>query len=93
MALKKRNIFNYKKNQAWAEHLTVVMQLGLTMAGCIVFCFFVGRYLDRWLGSGGLFVAIFIVLGVVGGAVTTYRQILEITADTQKDRDSGNGSD
>ncbi|WP_372682237.1 AtpZ/AtpI family protein, partial [Desulfosarcina sp.] len=26
------------------------MQLGLTMAGCIVFCFFVGHYLDKWLG-------------------------------------------
>ena len=93
MISKKLNIFNLKKNQAWAEHLTIVMQLGLTMAGCIVFCFFVGRYLDRWLGTGGLFVAIFTVLGVVGGAVTAYRQILEITADTQKDRDSHNGSD
>jgi ATP synthase protein I len=88
----KNNIFNYKKNQAWAEHMTIVMQLGLTMAGCIVFCFFVGRYLDRWLGTGGLFVAIFTVLGVIGGAVTAYRQILEITADPQKDSDAGNGS-
>lgn len=93
MTVKKRNIFNFKQNQAWAEPVTIVMQLGLTMAGCIVFCFFVGRYLDRWIGTGGLFVAIFTVLGVVGGAVTTYRQILEITADMQKERDPDNGSD
>ena len=39
--------FNYKKNRAWAENLTIVMQIGLTMAGCIVFCFFVGLYLDK----------------------------------------------
>ncbi|MDH4010504.1 MAG: AtpZ/AtpI family protein, partial [Desulfobacterales bacterium] len=23
------------------------MQIGLTMAGCIVFCFFIGLYLDK----------------------------------------------
>ena len=68
-------IFNYKKNRAWAESLSIVMQIGLTMAGCIVFCFFVGLYLDRWLGTRGIFVTIFIILGIVGGAVTVYRQI------------------
>ena len=34
--------FNFKKNQVWAESSHIVMQIGLTMAGCIVFCFFVG---------------------------------------------------
>jgi F0F1-type ATP synthase assembly protein I len=47
------------------------------MAGCIVFCFFIGLYLDKWLGTKGVFVTIFIILGVVGGAVTVYRQILQ----------------
>lgn len=68
-------IFNYKKNRAWAESLTIVMQIGLTMAGCIVFCFFVGLYLDKWLGTRGIFVTLFIIFGIVGGAVTVYRQI------------------
>ena len=92
MVSKKHNIFNFKKNQAWVEHPTIVMQLGLTMAGCVVFCFFVGRYLDRWLGTGGLFVAIFIVLGVIGGAVTVYRQILEFTEEKPREHDPPNGS-
>ncbi|MGD8943360.1 MAG: AtpZ/AtpI family protein [Desulfobacterales bacterium] len=70
-------VFNYKKNRAWAENLSIVMQIGLTMAGCIVFCFFIGLYLDKWLGTKGVFVTIFIILGVVGGAVTVYRQILQ----------------
>ncbi|RUA03847.1 MAG: hypothetical protein DSY89_00045 [Deltaproteobacteria bacterium] len=74
-------IFNFKKNRAWAENLTIVMQLGLTMAGCIVFMFFVGRYLDRWLGTRGIFISLFTILGVIGGANVTYRQIMEITAD------------
>ena len=34
--------FDYKKNRPWAENLTIVMQIGLTMAGCIAFCFFIG---------------------------------------------------
>jgi len=88
-------VFNYKKNRAWAENLTIVMQLGLTMAGCIVFCFFVGYYLDKWLSTTGVFITIFTVLGVLGGANVAYRQILEITQTTDNDDDThpGNGSD
>ena len=57
------------------------MQLGLTMAGCIVFCFFVGYYLDKWLETRGIFLTIFIILGVLGGGWTVYRQIVETDKD------------
>ena len=86
--------FDYKKNRAWAENLTIVMQLGLTMAGCIVFCFFVGLYLDKWLGTRGIFVTVFTLLGVIGGANVAYRQVMDIFKDKDKDlRRSKNGSD
>lgn len=65
------------------------MQLGLTMAGCIIFCFLVGRAIDGWLGARGVFSVIFIVLGVVGGGVVVYRQIMEILEE-DKDRKSQN---
>lgn len=85
-------LLNYKKNRVWAENLTIVMQIGLTMAGCIVFCFFVGLYLDKWLGTRGIFVSIFTVLGVIGGGVTVYRQIMEVIEDKRDDRENrGNG--
>ena len=45
---------DYKKHRAWAENLSIVMQIGLTMAGCVGFCFFIGLTLDRWLGIRGL---------------------------------------
>ena len=80
--------FNYKKNRAWAENLTIVMQIGLTMAGCIVFCFFVGLYLDKWVGTKGIFVTIFTVLGVIGGGVTVYRQIMEVIDTKDSDREN-----
>ena len=85
-------VFNYKKNRAWAENLSIVMQIGLTMAGCILFCFFIGLYLDKWLGTRGVFVTIFIILGVIGGAVTVYRQIIQtLDNQSQKKGNSSNG--
>ncbi len=72
-------LFNYKRDRAWVENVYIVTQLGLTMAGCITLCFFIGLYLDRWLGTKGVFITIFIILGVIGGANVVYRQILEIT--------------
>ena len=78
-------LFNYKKNRAWTENLTIVMQIGLTMAGCIIFCFFLGLYIDKWLGIRGIFVTIFTILGVIGGGITVYRQILEVIEDNNNE--------
>jgi F0F1-type ATP synthase assembly protein I len=83
-----RMVFNYKKNRAWAESLHIVMQIGLTMAGCIIFCFFIGLYLDKWLGTKGLFVVVFVVLGIIGGGITVYRQILDVTSDNIEDKEN-----
>lgn len=63
------------------------MQIGLTMVGCILFCLWIGHLLDEWLGTKGIFITVFIILGIVGGAVTVYRQIMEFMApDEQKNR-------
>ncbi len=71
-------VLDFKKHHGWSEGLTVVMQLGLTMAGCILFCFWVGYRLDKWLGTRGVFITIFLLLGVAGGGVTAYRQIMDM---------------
>ncbi len=77
--------FNHKKNRSWAVQLTLVMQLGLTMVGSIAFCFFIGFYLDRWLHTKGVFIALFTILGVIGGAVTVFRQIQKTFDNQPKD--------
>lgn len=87
MSDKKKSFFSYGKNRAWTENAALVMQIGLTMAGSIMFCFFVGLYLDRWLGTRGVFLVVFILFGVVGGAVTVYRQI----GDMLKDKEDKHG--
>jgi ATP synthase protein I len=81
---KKKKFFNYDKNRDWTENFALVMQIGLTMVGSIMFCFFIGLYLDKWLGTRGLFLIIGILLGIIGGGVTVYRQILDMLKDKHK---------
>lgn len=84
---KKKRFFDYNKNRDWTENFALMMQIGLTMAGSIVFCFFVGLYLDRWLGTGGFFLIMGIFLGIAGGGYTVYRQIMDMLRDKRKDED------
>ena len=53
-----------------------MLQLGLTMAGCIAFGFFTGRWLDGWLGGGGIWTVLLLLFGIIGGGVVCYRQIM-----------------
>jgi ATP synthase protein I len=76
---REHNIFDFKKHGKWMDDLVLVTQLGLTMAGSILFCFAIGYYLDKWLHTRGLFISIFILLGVAGGGYTAYRQIMGVT--------------
>jgi ATP synthase protein I len=71
-------IFDFKKHGRLLDDIVVVSQLGLTMAGSILFCFAIGYFLDKWLGPGGLFITIFIILGIIGGGITVYRQIGQV---------------
>jgi ATP synthase protein I len=75
---------DFKKHRLWAEHVAVVSQIGLTLVGCIVFCFFIGRAIDHWLGTKGVFITIFIILGIAGGANVAYRQIMKVTEQDRK---------
>ncbi len=94
MPKRKKKIFDYNKDRAWVENLYIVTQLGLTMVGCIALCFFIGLYIDKWLGTRGVFITIFIILGVIGGANVVYRQIIEITEQKENDKiNSENGID
>jgi ATP synthase protein I len=75
-----------KETRKILEQLTIVSQLGLTMAGSIGLGLLIGYYLDKWLKTGGIFLVIFIFLGVVGGGHTVYRQIKELESDDKEPR-------
>ena len=68
----------------WADDLTLVSQLGLTMAGSILFCFAIGYHLDKWLHTKGLFITLFILLGIAGGGYTVYRAIMKTLGQEEK---------
>lgn len=76
--------FNLKNDKAWIEDLALLSQVGLTMAGSILFCLAVGFYLDKWLGTKGLFITVFILLGIAGGGYTAYRQIASVIKTGRK---------
>ena len=88
MTKRGKSLFGFGTHRVWAENVSIVLQIGLTMAGCIGFCFFVGLMLDRWLGLKGVFLTVFTILGVVGGGNVVYRQIMEmITEKSDRRRD------
>ena len=74
-----------KESRKIFEQLVLVSQLGLTMVGSIGLGFAIGYFLDKWLGTRGIFLILFILLGIVGGGYTVYRQIRELE-DTEKDK-------
>ncbi len=78
--------FNFKEQRTNAEYLALTMQLRLTMAGSIGLGLAIGYYLDRWLGTKGILLVVFILLGVIGGGVTCYRQIMELDSEEKPDR-------
>jgi len=82
--MKKLVFFDYKANKVWANDVYIIMQLGLTMVGCIALCLFVGYKIDNILNLRGIFTSVFIILGIIGGANVVYRQIQEVT----KEKDS-----
>jgi ATP synthase protein I len=71
--------------EVW-DHLALVMQVGLTFVGSVLFCLAIGYWLDRWLGIRGPFTVLFILLGIAGGGYTVYRQIMEMDP-TKSDKD------
>ncbi|MCB2188166.1 MAG: AtpZ/AtpI family protein [Deltaproteobacteria bacterium] len=62
--------------EVW-EQWALTMQVGLTFAGSMLFCFAIGYWLDRWLGTKGLLIVVGLLLGVAGGGYMVYRQIME----------------
>jgi ATP synthase protein I len=84
-------IFDFKKDHQWVEDVALVSQVGLTMGGSILFCFAIGYFLDKWLQTKGLFITIFIILGVIGGGFTVYRQI-ENMLNLKKKAESESGT-
>lgn len=61
------------------ETLALVPQLGLTIAIPIVLGAYAGHWIDGKLGTGVIFSIILLFVGIAGGIVGAYRQVMMIT--------------
>ena len=68
------------------EQMSLVTHLGLSMAGSIILGFAIGYWLDKWLHTRGLFLVIFIILGVMGGGWLVYKNIMALDDGSDEDK-------
>ncbi|MFH1644908.1 MAG: AtpZ/AtpI family protein [Candidatus Omnitrophota bacterium] len=66
--MKKNNLIYY---------FSLVTQIGLTVISCILVGLFMGIFLDRNFKTKGVFLVLFVLMGVVAGFYNVYKQILK----------------
>lgn len=55
------------------QNLALVTQLGISMTVPIVLSIFIGNYIDKKLGTKGVFLIIFIILGIGASISSLFR--------------------
>lgn len=60
-----------------SENLGLLTHLGLTMVAAIGIGLAIGHGLDRWMGTRGVWKAVFIPLGALSGIWTVYRIVMD----------------
>ncbi len=68
----------------YLKHLALVSQIGLLMAIPIFLCLFIGLWLDEKVGTNGLFLIIFLLLGVFAAFRNLFVTVLSKIDDGKK---------
>ncbi|WP_408955201.1 AtpZ/AtpI family protein [Natroniella sp. ANB-PHB2] len=58
------------------QALSLLSQIGIVILIPIAIGIWIGNRLDNWLGTGALFLAVFVVLGVIVGFRNAYRLLM-----------------
>ena len=56
-----------------ARALAMVSKIGITMLVCVFAGVWIGNWLDEKLGTSGIFLIIFIIIGVISGFLNIYK--------------------
>ena len=64
------------KKDTVAYYLGLVTQVGLTIIFSILIGLLVGIFLDRLFKTKGVFLVVFLIIGIAGGFYQAYKQIL-----------------
>lgn len=68
-------VINLKKNnnKDTLKNLTLISQIGISIITPILLGVFIGQLLDKWVNTKGVFMIIFIILGVGGGFMNLFK--------------------
>lgn len=61
---------NYKDT---LKNLTLISQIGISVITPILLGVFIGQLIDKWVGTQGIFVIIFIILGAGAGFLNLFK--------------------
>ncbi len=70
---------NYKDT---LKNLTLISQIGISVITPILLGVFIGQLIDKWVGTQGIFVIIFIILGAGAG----FLNLFKLTGDNRNKR-------
>ena len=62
-----------------ANMLSLITQLGLMVLICILWCTFIGKFLDSKLNTSPILTLIFMLLGVGGAFMGVYKTLIAYT--------------
>ena len=54
----------------------LVMQLGLVIIACVLIGLGIGLFLDKFFKTNGVFVVIFLIMGIIAGFMNVYKDIM-----------------
>ena len=74
----RNNKLDEEKQHPYAGAFGQAAQVGVTLFANIFVGFLLGRFLDKILGTSPLLILVFMVLGVVSGFWSIYKQISHI---------------
>jgi ATP synthase protein I len=63
------------------RQIALATTIPLIMLAAPAVGYFIGRYIDKLLGTSGIMAVVFLLMGVAAGGVETYRLIKEINKE------------
>lgn len=67
------------------KNLILISQVAYSMLAPILLGLFIGNLLDKWLNLNGIFLFIFLIMGIISAFTSTYKLIMNVNRDTGKD--------
>ncbi|OLS01821.1 AtpZ/AtpI family protein [Tissierella creatinophila] len=60
-------------NKSALKNLALISQVGISVITPILLGVYIGQWIDKWVGTNGLFMIIFILLGTGGGFLNLFK--------------------